>query len=58
MDEIYKMEEVIKCDECGEIFENKKIKANHVRWKHRDQSAWKKKMSNIMYQRILNLQQQ
>lgn len=42
------MEEVIKCSECGEIFENKKIKANHVRWKHRDQSAWKKKMSNII----------
>ena len=36
------MEEVIKCNECGEIFNNKKIKANHVRWKHRDQSAWRK----------------
>tara|TARA_B110000285_G_C15027015_1_gene564679 strand:+ start:444 stop:1208 length:765 start_codon:yes stop_codon:yes gene_type:complete len=42
------MEEVIKCNECGEIFENKKIKANHVRWKHRDQSEYKKKMSNII----------
>lgn len=37
------MEEIIKCNECGEIFENKKIKANHVRWKHRDQSDYKEK---------------
>lgn len=42
------MEEIIKCNECGEIFENKKIKANHVRWKHRDQSIWKEKMSDII----------
>jgi len=26
---------MIKCQECGLIFENAKIKANHVRWKHR-----------------------
>ena len=25
----------IKCNECDKIFENVKIKANHVRWKHR-----------------------
>lgn len=37
------MKEIIKCQECGEIFENKKIKANHVRWKHRDQSEYIKK---------------
>jgi len=42
------MEEIIKCNECGEIFENKKIKANHVRWKHRDQSKWKERMSDII----------
>ena len=46
--DIYNMEEVIKCEECGEIFENKKIKANHVRWKHRDQSNWKKKISKTL----------
>lgn len=41
------MEEVIKCQECGEIFQNKKIKANHVRWKHRDQSTYIKKAKEI-----------
>jgi hypothetical protein len=42
------MKEIIKCDECGEIFDNKKIKANHVRWKHRDQSAYIIKASSIL----------
>ena len=37
------MEELIKCNECGETFENKKIKANHVRWKHRDQTDYNAK---------------
>lgn len=42
------MEEIIKCNLCGEVFENKKIKANHVRWKHKDQSNFKKKISGIL----------
>tara|TARA_B110000902_G_scaffold81918_1_gene97200 strand:- start:43 stop:816 length:774 start_codon:yes stop_codon:yes gene_type:complete len=42
------MEEVIKCDECGETFENKKIKANHVRWKHKDQSAYLKNVGSTI----------
>lgn len=37
------MEEII-CKECGASFENKKILANHVRWKHKDNSVY---LSNI-----------
>lgn len=28
------------CDICEEVFENVKIKANHVRWEHRDNSKY------------------
>ena len=42
------MEEIIKCDKCGETFENKKIKANHVRWKHKDQSAYLKNIGSTI----------
>lgn len=34
------MENIIKCEKCGEVFDNAKIKANHIRWKHKDQTAY------------------
>jgi uncharacterized C2H2 Zn-finger protein len=48
------MEEIIKCEECGELFNNKKIKANHVRWKHRDQTFYKNKASAILKESYAN----
>lgn len=37
------------CEICGEIFENGRVKSNHVRWKHRytDRTEFKKKMSEM-----------
>jgi hypothetical protein len=26
---------MVECEECGEFFENGRVKSNHVRWKHR-----------------------
>ena len=48
------MKEIIKCNECGEIFENKKIKANHVRWKHKDNSNYLIKSSLILKESYAN----
>ena len=36
---------LFNCKECGLPFSNKKILANHIRWKHRDNSKWSEVMS-------------
>jgi len=33
-----------KCEICGEIFEKHSLYANHIRWKHKDNSEFKKKI--------------
>lgn len=35
------------CEECGEEFQSHSLKANHIRWKHRDQDGFDQKMSDI-----------
>lgn len=48
------MKEIIKCEECGQTFDNKKVKANHVRWKHRDNSDYLIKSSAILKESYAN----
>ena len=44
------------CNICGQEFENHSLKANHIRWKHNDQSNYIKKASEIKKSRdIVNL---
>lgn len=38
------------CNICGEKFENHSLKANHIRWKHKDQSIYVEKITNIKKQ--------
>jgi len=37
---------MVTCNKCGETFSNKKIYANHVRWKHKDNTEYFKNASN------------
>jgi uncharacterized C2H2 Zn-finger protein len=39
------METLVKCKECNQVFSNTKILANHVRWKHKDNSNYSATMS-------------
>jgi len=34
-----------KCNECGEEFSNNSLYANHIRWKHKNNDEFKKKIS-------------
>lgn len=38
----------IECELCGEKFNSVKLKANHVRWKHKNNSSYKEKITNII----------
>ena len=38
---------IYKCEVCGQTFENPKVKANHVRWQHKDNSKYLKKFTKI-----------
>lgn len=47
-----------KCEVCGEVFENVKLKANHIRWKHKTKKfhdAYKKKLTDGVIGRFGNL---
>lgn len=35
------------CEECGQEFESHSLKANHIRWKHRNQDKFIEKISDI-----------
>jgi hypothetical protein len=39
------MDSICTCNECGLQFDNKKILANHVRWKHKDNSSFSQTIS-------------
>ena len=48
--------EKYKCEFCEKEFENSKIKANHVRWKHKyvevyysDKKKWIENLINAVY---------
>jgi hypothetical protein len=41
----------IECSICGENFSNVKLKANHIRWKHKNNDLYKEKISNIIYKK-------
>jgi hypothetical protein len=39
------------CEICGEKFKNGRIKSNHVRWKHKDNSKYLSKLHNSAIKR-------
>lgn len=42
------------CEICGEVFDTGRIKSNHVRWKHKDNSKYLSKLSDISTVRLEN----
>jgi len=36
-----------KCQECDQIFETHSLKANHIRWKHRDNTKYLVKLKEL-----------
>jgi very-short-patch-repair endonuclease/ribosomal protein S14 len=39
------------CSICNEVFNSHSVYANHVRWKHTDQSSYKEKLSTVLQKR-------